>query len=107
MRFEIVFAFTFPSHSRKLLLLKLNIHVNFLQKVKIAKLKSAKFRDFLVSRKFLPAKVFALKVILQKKKRKKKGAKCKNKKAQKENKRIDVFVFPSNQLKINNNTSNF
>ena len=30
--------------------------VNFLQKVKIAKLKSAKFRDFSVSRKFLPLK---------------------------------------------------
>ena len=36
--------------------------VNFLQKVKIAKLKSAKFRDFSVSRKFLPTKVSALKV---------------------------------------------
>ena len=30
--------------------------VNFLQKVKIAKLKSAKVRDFSVSRKFLPLK---------------------------------------------------
>ena len=32
--------------------------VNFLQKVKVAKLKSAKFRDFSVSRKFLPLKYF-------------------------------------------------
>ena len=36
--------------------------VNFVQKVKFAKLKSAKFREFSVSRNFLFAKLSALKV---------------------------------------------
>ena len=37
--------------------------VVFVQEFKIAKVKIAKFRDFSVSRKFLPAKVSALKVM--------------------------------------------
>ena len=36
--------------------------LNFLQNMKFAKIKSAKFRDLGVSRKFLPAKAFAFKV---------------------------------------------
>ena len=61
---------TFPSHSRKLLPSKNEdfykiakvFSVNFLHRMKFAKLKFAKFRDFGDSRKFLPAKVSAFKV---------------------------------------------
>ena len=63
------FLFTFSSHSRKLLLLKMKIFeksrkffsANFLQKVKIAKLKSAKFCDFSV---FLPLKYNVLDIVI-------------------------------------------
>ena len=61
---------TFPSHSRKLLPSKNEdfhkiakvFSVNFLHRMKFAKLKFAKFRDFGDPRKFLPAKVYAFKV---------------------------------------------
>ena len=63
------FLFTFSSHSRKLLLLNMKIFAkvfsaNFLQKVKIAKLKWAKFRDFSASRYFLPLKYNVLDIVI-------------------------------------------
>ena len=62
--------FTFPSHLQNLLPSKNEdfqkiekiVSVNFLHKMKFAKHKFAKFRDFGDSRKFLPAKVSAFKV---------------------------------------------